>query len=238
MNHWHDLRNALLTAVAILCTGISVCAQDLVAEPQPQRIVNSHQLASLMLSEQAPEYPPIAKVNYLEGVVQIEITVDNQGRVSTAHVLHGNPILAAASLKAVTHWLYHPLTTETGPAGFATTVKVRFTLRHPGVSLTPRQAEQDFQRQVKPPQLENPAQEKQPEGVVHMRLLVNDQGQVVDSEADPMDRAQFEAACENLRGWTFHPARWGSLPIASYLNIDVPVSVPSVARAAASTVAR
>ena len=237
MNHRHDLRYAFLTALAILCTFISVRAQDSIAGPQPQRIVSSHQLASLVLSQPAPDYPPVAKVNYLEGVVQIEITVDNHGRVSAAHVLRGNPILAAASLKAVTHWLYHPLTTATGPEGFATTVRVRFSLRHPGVSLTPHQAEQDFQRQVKPPQSENPAMEKLPEGVVHMHLLVNDQGQVVDRDADPKDKAQFEAACENLRGWTFQPARWGSMPIASYLNVDVPVGAPAVTRAA-STAAR
>jgi hypothetical protein len=68
-----------------------------------------------------------------------------------------------------------------------------------------------------------------------MRLLVNDQGQVVDMDVPPTGRAQFAAARETLQGWTFRPAHWGSLPIASYLDVDVPVSAPSIARAAASS---
>ena len=67
-----------------------------------------------------------------------------------------------------------------------------------------------------------------------MRLLVNDQGQVVDREVSPMGSGRFEAACETLRGWTFRPAHWGSLPIASYLEVDVPVSMASVSRIAAN----
>ena len=68
-----------------------------------------------------------------------------------------------------------------------------------------------------------------------MRLLVNDQGQVIDTDATRLDRAQFDAVNANLRGWTFHPAHWGTLPIASYLDVDVPVGPPAVARAAANS---
>jgi hypothetical protein len=64
---------------------------------------------------------------------------------------------------------------------------------------------------------------------------VNDQGQVVDMDITPTGRAEFEAARETLQGWTFRPARWGALPIASYLDLDVPVSPPSIARGATSS---
>jgi hypothetical protein len=68
-----------------------------------------------------------------------------------------------------------------------------------------------------------------------MRLLVNDQGKVVDRGVWHTGKAQFEAACETLRGWTFRPAHWGNLPIASYLDVYVPASAPSLARAAANS---
>ena len=71
-----------------------------------------------------------------------------------------------------------------------------------------------------------------------MRLLVNDQGEVVDREALPMGRARLKAAWETVRGWTFRPAHWGNLPIASYFDVDVPVSAPPVTRAAANTGSR
>jgi len=234
----HDLHYALLPALAILCTVVTTCAQDYAAGPELPQVIDHRKLAALVLAQQTPEYPPVAKVNYLEGLVQIEITVNNLGNVSNAHVLKGNPLLATTALKAVRHWVYRPLATAAGPSGFNTTVRLKFSIHHPGIQLSPQQAERDFQRQVKPPQMVPPANDGQAEGVVHMRLLVNEQGQVVDRDASPMDKAQFEAACENLRGWTFHPAHWGTLPIASYLNVDVPLSPPSVTRAAANPDAR
>jgi hypothetical protein len=117
-------------------------------------------------------------------------------------------------------------------------VELKFALHYPMTDLTPRQAERDFLRQVKPPQAVRPPENAHPEEVVHMRLLVNDQGQVVDMEVSPMGRAQFEAARETLQGWTFRPAHWGSLPIASYLEVDVPVSALPIARAAANSGSR
>jgi TonB family protein len=201
-------------------------------------ITNGKQLAQLTVAQPPPEYPPVAKVNYLEGLVRIEITVDQKGRVAFTHVVNGNPLLADAALKAVSHWIYHPLETPTGPMGFNATVKVRFSLRRQGTELTPRQAELDFQRRVKPPQIVPPSKDAKRAEVVHMRLLVDDRGQVVDRDAVPMNRAEFEAACENLRAWSFHPAYWGTMPIASYLDVDVPVDAASVARAGSNPEAR
>jgi hypothetical protein len=61
-----------------------------------------------------------------------------------------------------------------------------------------------------------------------MRLLVNDQGQAVDKERLSGSGARFDAAWETARAWTFRPAHWGNLPIASYLDVDVPVGVPPI----------
>jgi TonB family protein len=189
-----------------------------------------------LLRHAPPEYPPVAKVNYLEGQVQIEITVNDRGHVSSTHILQGNPILASAALKAVNQWAYRPLATSTGPVGFIAIVKLRFSIHHPTIQLTSKQAEKDFQRQVKPSRILTASNEMPSDGVVHMRLLVNDEGQVIDKDSTEMDKAQFKAACENLRGWTFAPARWGTMPVASYLNVDVPVVPPPVTRAAANPI--
>ena len=68
-----------------------------------------------------------------------------------------------------------------------------------------------------------------------MRLLVDDQGKVVDMDAAPTDPVRDGAARETLQGWTFRPAHWGSLPIAAYLDVDIPLSAPSIVRAAANS---
>jgi TonB family protein len=235
----HYRHGLFLLALAMVGAAGKVCAQENVPGPNAVPIIIDHkQAAGLVLAQSAPEYPPVAKVNYLQGHVQVELTVNGAGKVAKAHVLQGNAILAASALKAARRWIYHPLATASGPSGFITTVELKFSLHYRGTDLTPRQAERDFLRQVKPPQAVQPGEDAHPGDVVHMRLLVNDQGQVVDMDVSPMGKAQFEAACETLRGWTFRPAHWGALPIASYLELDVPVGAPSIARAAANSGSR
>ncbi len=230
----HYLRELLLTVLAIVCTVGPSRPKGNTSGPDALPIIrNPKQVARLALTRPAPEYPPVAKVNYLQGLVQIRITVSREGKVLSAHVLHGNAILAEAALTATRRWLYRPLVTAAGPSGFITTVSLKFTLGNVGTDLSPKQAEHDFLRQVKPPQMKRPPQAAPPKEVVHMRLLVNDRGQVVDSDVPPVDSAQYEAACETLQGWTFRPAHWGNLPIASYFEVDVPVSVPTLVGAAA-----
>ncbi len=228
-------------ALAIVCTAGTVCAQEYVPGPDAGPVtIDRKQATKMVLTQTTPEYPPVAKVNYIEGQVQLELTVDRKGKVDQAHVVVGNALLAESALKATRRWIYHPLTTPTGPARFITRVSVKFSLYNRGTdaALTARQAEKDFLRQVKPAQVVRPPEDAHPGDVVHMRLLVNDQGQVVDSDVPSTVNAHSEAARETLRGWTFRPAYWGNLPIASYLDVDVPVSAPSIARAAANSGSR
>jgi TonB family protein len=240
MIKFHHYRHILfLLALAMACPGEKVRAQENVPGPNALPVITKRkQVAALAMVQLAPEYPPVAKVNYLQGQVQLELTVNGKGKVANAHVLRGNAILAASALKAVSRWIYHPLITASGPSGFIATVELKFALHFQGIDLTPRQAERDFLRQVKPPQVVRPGEDAPPGDVVHMRLLVNDQGQVVDMEVSPVGRSQFAAARETLQAWTFRPAHWGNLPIASYLEVDVPVDTPSIARAAANSASR
>ena len=114
-----------------------------------------------------------------------------------------------------------------------TTVKLRFTLRTMEGGRLPPDAERDFLRQITPAQVVRPPGDEHPETTVHMRLLVNDDGEVVDRQISDLDNAQFKAACETLRNWKFYAARWGTLPIASYLDVSVPVHLSPALRTAA-----
>ncbi|HMD84749.1 MAG TPA: TonB family protein [Terriglobia bacterium] len=231
----HYCQSLCLLALTFVCTAGTVCAQDdAPASNGLPAVIHGKRAAKMVMPHASPEYPPVAKVNHLEGQVQLELTVDGEGKVDKAHVLDGNAILAESALRATRGWTFHPLTTRSGPAGFTAEVRLIFTLQDRGAGLRPRRPEQDFLRQVKPPQVVRPMEEAHPGDVVRMRLLVNDQGQVVDCVWAPGGEAQFESACGTLRRWTFRPAHWGNLPIASYLDVDVPVSASSVARATAT----
>lgn len=231
----HSVSSLLLLALALAGAGEKLRAQEDVPEPSGLPVImDPKQAARLIINQPAPEYPTVAKVNYLQGHVQLQLTVNGAGKVAKAHVLKGNAIFAASALKAARRWLYHPLSTTAGPSGFITTVELKFRMQYGHSDLTAQQAERDFLRQIKPPQVVRREGDAHVEDVVHLRLLVNDQGEVDDMDISPMGKAQFDAARETLRGWTFRPARWGSLPIASYLDVDVPITAPPLARVAAN----
>jgi TonB family protein len=53
-----------------------------------------------------PEYPETLKRLYVGGVVRIEVVVNAQGKVESAQLLGGNPILGQSAIKAVKQWKY------------------------------------------------------------------------------------------------------------------------------------
>jgi TonB family protein len=221
-----------LAGAAILWAAASAIAQENPGGSDTLPIELDHkQAARLVLADPKPEYPAVALVNYLQGHVQVKLTVDSQGTVTNAQVLNGNAVLAASALQAVRRWTYRPLSMAGGPAGFTTIVKMKFSLTSGPTELTPQRAERDFLRQVKPAKALPPHEEARSPDVAHLRVLVNDQGKVVDVEMSPPDRPQPEVEREVLRDWRFLPAQWGNLPVASYVNIDVPTATQSIARA-------
>jgi TonB family protein len=223
-----------------MCAAGALNAQEEIVPPGADSVILTEKQATGMVVVQTkPEYPAVAKVNYLQGHVQLKVTVDGEGKVTRAHVVEGDAVLAASALEAVRSWTYRPLATSAGPVGFVTIVKVKYFLSSTPAEtvaeLSPRRAESDFLRQVKPPQVLSPQEDTHSGDSVRLRLLVNEQGKVDDIEISPASsRPQAEMALEDLRSWTFRPARWGNLPIASYLDVDVPVTVQSVARIASS----
>lgn len=227
----------LLVLAAVVCVAVTLYAAENAPAPNASpTVLNRKEGAQRNVAHPVPDYPPIAKVNYLEGSVLLELRVNKMGNVTTAHVLNGDAVLAVAALKAARQWVYQPLPTGDGPAGFITTVRIKFTLRHPEVQLTPHQAERDFLRQVKPPQIDHPTGGGQPGEVVHIRVLVDEQGRVVDTDVLSADTQQAEAARRSLRDWTFQPAHWGGMAVPSYLDVDVPVTAPAITRAAVTPV--
>jgi len=51
-----------------------------------------------------PEYPPLAKMARIQGDVVLEVTIDEDGKVTNLEVESGHPLLAKAALDAVRQW--------------------------------------------------------------------------------------------------------------------------------------
>jgi len=76
--------------------------------------------------DHAPEYPPQAKQNKIEGVVRLEGTVRTDGRIDGLKVLEGDATLAAASTEAIKKWHFHPAERNLVPVEETVRIRVDF----------------------------------------------------------------------------------------------------------------
>jgi len=212
----------VVLVLAIGSASPPVSAQSEAAGQPPVEL--DHKMASrLLVSQVAPEYPSIARVNYIRGQVRMVVTVTRSGKVSFAHVLQGHPFLAASALQAIRQWVYRPWVTASGPAEFRTTVDVNFNLRNIRADRLPPDADQDLNRQVRPPEaLEMPSGAISAGGV-RMRVLVNDRGHAIDATPLTGRPSLFRAARQRIERWEFRPARWGNFKVPWYLDVTVPM---------------
>lgn len=75
-----------------------------------------------------PEYPSAAKDAAIQGAVQAEIVVDEQGQVADARIVRSVPLLDEAALEAVRKWRFEPTVVEGRPVPVRMVVTVNFSL--------------------------------------------------------------------------------------------------------------
>lgn len=75
-----------------------------------------------------PVYPLIARQARVEGVLILEATTDEQGRVNHVEVIRSIPLLEQAAVEAVRQWIYEPMIINGKPRAVIFKVKVNFVL--------------------------------------------------------------------------------------------------------------
>ena len=93
----------MLAASVFLCAGF--------AEDAPKKITKAEGL-NAVTSKVPPEYPPIARQLKIEGAVELEAVVSENGTVEKVNIVSGNPVLTRPAMDAVRKWKYAPFTAE------------------------------------------------------------------------------------------------------------------------------
>jgi TonB family protein len=75
-----------------------------------------------------PAYPPIARAAHAQGSVEVQVIIDEEGRVIAAAAISGHPLLQATSVRAAREAVFTPTKLEGVP------VKVTGVLRYNFVS--------------------------------------------------------------------------------------------------------
>jgi protein TonB len=79
-----------------------------------------------IITKVEPEFPAIAKQMNLSGRVEVDIHVDEAGKVEKVDAVSGNPILAGAATNAAKHWKFQPFEADGKPTKVVVRVAFSF----------------------------------------------------------------------------------------------------------------
>lgn len=80
------------------------------------------------LFQPAPVYPPLARQARIQGVVQIDAVLDEQGHVAEMKIVSGPPLLYQAAEDALKKWKYEPTYLNDQPIAVQMIVNITFVL--------------------------------------------------------------------------------------------------------------
>jgi TonB family protein len=74
------------------------------------------------------QYPAEAAKEHVTGLVEMQLTIAEDGSVQNERVLSGDPLLRAGLAEEVSHWVYQPLRVNGKPVPMTTELAIRFNL--------------------------------------------------------------------------------------------------------------
>jgi TonB family protein len=101
-------------------------AEDLQAPPEAPRLKPAREITETLkvlgavswggvISKAQPRYPPGAKKYNISGLVDVQVTISEAGRVDEAKAVSGHPLLREAAEEAARQWIFKPATLKGVP---------------------------------------------------------------------------------------------------------------------------
>jgi protein TonB len=100
-------------------------------KPEPPKKINvsGGVLQGSAIKKVQPPYPPIAKAARASGAVQVQVTISEEGRVISADVVSGHPLLREAAVQAARQWVFKPTELSGVPVKVQGVLTFNFTLQ-------------------------------------------------------------------------------------------------------------
>ncbi|MCP9493446.1 MAG: energy transducer TonB [Pyrinomonadaceae bacterium MAG19_C2-C3] len=83
---------------------------------------------SLATEKVAPEYPKDAKAQKIQGTVEVEVVVDEEGKVIEAEAIKGHQLLREAATTAAKQWKFKVAKLSGNPVAFSGRITLKFKL--------------------------------------------------------------------------------------------------------------
>ena len=101
--------------------------------PSAKRLPDGVVVNGKVISKPPPAYPPIAKAARASGTVTVQIIVDEEGKVISAHAVSGHPLLQAAAVAAAREAKFTTTTLGDRPVKVSGAISYNFVLRREAV---------------------------------------------------------------------------------------------------------
>jgi TonB family protein len=90
--------------------------------------IGGNVMESKLIYKVNPEYPALARMAHVEGSVMLMATINEEGLVSDAKVMEGNPMLVDSAIQTVKQWKYSPTMIDGTPVPVMATVTVIYKM--------------------------------------------------------------------------------------------------------------
>lgn len=98
-------------------------------EPKKNVTISGGVMNGKAIARPQPPYPPIARAARASGTVVVAITVDESGKVISAHAVSGHPLLQQAAVQAAYGWRFSPTLLSGQPVKVTGTITFNFNLQ-------------------------------------------------------------------------------------------------------------
>ena len=123
---------AIATCASVMALSMHVDAgsADTAHRASPEKPLNVPPgvIAGNKISGSIPKYPEAAKKARIQGIVELDAVIGNDGSIEHLEVVYGPEELQQSALDAVRDWKYKPYLLNGDPVEVKTTIKVTYTL--------------------------------------------------------------------------------------------------------------
>ena len=98
-------------------------------EPKPPRVISRGVITGEATSLPKPAYPPIAQQSRTQGVVAVQVLIDETGKVISAKAISGHPLLSPTAVRAAYQARFKPTTLSGQPVKVSGVITYNFALQ-------------------------------------------------------------------------------------------------------------
>jgi TonB family protein len=203
-------------------------------EPPPSSVASAREpisggvLNSEAISLPKPQYPAVAKAARASGIVTVQVTIDENGSVISAHAVGGHPLLQAAAVAAARQARFPPKQLKgilsynfpealNNPKSGKPSESIDYDR-----TFSPREVDQKARIISKPePQYTEEAKRNQISGTVVLMAVLSSSGQVTNVRAaSSLPYGLTERAIEAARLIRFTPAMKDGRNVSQYIQLE------------------